>query len=103
MGALRHRGLPFDDRGALGSSGGAQSRSGRPFGRVGVVYGGPSPEHDVSILTGLQAVRCLAGMADVDEVCSLYWSKAGEWFDVPTGLEPAAFVAGPRPTAAPFG
>ncbi len=102
MGALRHRGLSFDDRGALGSSGFDRSRSGRPFGRVGVVYGGPSPEHDVSILTGLQAVRCLAGMTDIAEVCSLYWSKAGEWFDVPTGLEPSAFVAGAPAGARPL-
>jgi D-alanine-D-alanine ligase len=97
MGAPRHRGLSFDDRGALGSSR-VESR----YGRVGVVYGGPSPEHDVSILTGLQAVRCLAGMAGIDEVASLYWSKAGEWFEVPTGLEPSAFAAGPPDGARPL-
>ena len=28
---------------------------------VAVIFGGPSPEHDVSVLTGLQAARGLAG------------------------------------------
>jgi D-alanine-D-alanine ligase len=70
---------------------------GEAIGRVGVVYGGPSPEHDVSILTGLQAVRGLAGVAGIDEVRSLYWSKTGEWFDVPVGLEASAFLQGPPP------
>ena len=32
-------------------------------GQVGVLFGGPSPEHDVSILTGLQAARELARAA----------------------------------------
>ena len=95
MGALRHRGLVFDDHGALGISEDVGSRTPRRFGSVGIVFGGPSPEHDVSILTGLQAVRGLAGVAEVGEVSSLYWSKAGDWFEVPTGLEAAAFVDGP--------
>src|SRR5271165_5794394 len=78
----------FDDRGALGP---------RPDGlpaRVGVIYGGPAPEHDVSILTGLQAVRALVGAPGVVGVHSLYWSKSGDWYEVQGALEAAAFVEG---------
>ncbi|HXQ44514.1 MAG TPA: hypothetical protein VN816_07730 [Acidimicrobiales bacterium] len=59
---------------------------------VAVVFGGPSPEHDVSILTGLQVARTLVG-ADRD-VVGLYWSKTGEWFRVPPTLEAADFLDG---------
>jgi D-alanine-D-alanine ligase len=62
--------------------------------RVAVIFGGPSPEHDVSVLTGLQAVRGLAGVASVTEVHALYWSKTGEWFAVDGGLEAPAFAEG---------
>ncbi|MGD1011128.1 MAG: hypothetical protein ABR925_01145 [Acidimicrobiales bacterium] len=68
--------------------------------RVGVIYGGPSPEHDVSILTGLQAVHALAKAPQVDSVHSLYWSKAGEWFVVPPAAEAAGFVEGVPANAA---
>jgi D-alanine-D-alanine ligase len=37
-----------------------------------VIFGGPSPEHDVSILTGLQAARALAGVGM--DVAAIYWS-----------------------------
>lgn len=57
-----------------------------------VIFGGPSPEHDVSILTGLQAARALAS-ARVATV-ALYWSKAGGFFEVDSGLEAEAFVTG---------
>lgn len=53
-----------------------------------VVFGGPSDEHDISILTGLQVARALV---DVDVV---YWSKAGEWYLVEAGLEAADFADG---------
>lgn len=59
---------------------------------VGVIFGGPSPEHDVSILTGLQAVRALAGAGSSVE--PLYWAKTGDWFAVDAGLEAEAFVDG---------
>jgi D-alanine-D-alanine ligase len=52
-----------------------------------VVFGGPSPEHDVSILTGLQAARALGARC-------LYWTKTGEWYEVDPGLEASAFVEG---------
>jgi D-alanine-D-alanine ligase len=67
---------------------------------VGVIFGGPSPEHDVSILTGLQAVRCLSGTAH--SVRPLFWSKAGQWYEVATGLEAADFVDGVPKGASPI-
>jgi D-alanine-D-alanine ligase len=56
--------------------------------RAGVIFGGPSPEHDVSVLTGLQAVRALG------DAVALFWSKTGELFEVDPGLEGAAFADG---------
>lgn len=60
---------------------------------VAVIFGGPSPEHDVSVLTGLQAARGLAASSR-DVVKALYWSKTGDWFSVDPGLEAEAFVQG---------
>ncbi len=57
-----------------------------------VVFGGPSPEHDISILTGLQAARTLAD-AGVD-LHALYWAKTGRWHTVDPYLEAAAFADG---------
>lgn len=54
---------------------------------VAVVFGGPSPEHDVSVLTGLQAARALGARA-------LYWTKTGDWYEVDRALEAEAFLAG---------
>lgn len=59
---------------------------------VAVLFGGPSPEHDVSILTGLQAGRALAGAGR--DVVSIYWTKTGEWFDVEGDLEAGEFADG---------
>jgi D-alanine-D-alanine ligase len=61
---------------------------------VAVIFGGPSPEHDVSILTGLQACRGLARDGATPEVRALFWSKTGEWFEVDPALEADAFVEG---------
>jgi D-alanine-D-alanine ligase len=57
---------------------------------IGVVFGGPSPEHDISVLTGLQSARALAddGLA----VTCLYWTPSGAWLRVPATLEAAAFL-----------
>jgi D-alanine-D-alanine ligase len=60
----------------------------------GVIFGGPSPEHDVSILTGLQAARALGA------VKAVYWAKTGDLFEVDPGLEGADFLEGP-PRKAP--
>ncbi len=54
---------------------------------LAAVFGGPSPEHDVSVLTGLQAARALGARC-------LYWTKTGEWYEVDPGLEAGAFVEG---------
>ena len=53
-----------------------------------VLFGGPSPEHDVSILTGLQAVRALPGARAV------YWAKAGGFWEVDADHEAGAFADG---------
>ena len=60
--------------------------------RIAVVFGGPSPEHDVSVLTGLQAVRELERSGR--DVTALYWSKTGGWHRVPGDLEAGDFVQG---------
>jgi D-alanine-D-alanine ligase len=79
---------------------------------VAVIFGGPSPEHDVSVLTGLQAGRGLADgpRAAGMTIRSLLWSKTGDWYEVDPGLEAEAFLEGvPRGakklqlTAAPGG
>jgi D-alanine-D-alanine ligase len=59
---------------------------------LAVIFGGPSPEHDVSILTGLQAARALAQRGR--DVIGLYWSKTGDWYRVPATLEGKDFVDG---------
>ena len=53
-----------------------------------VVFGGPSDEHDISILTGLQVARAL------EEIEAIYWSKSGEWYSVDRQLEAGDFVDG---------
>lgn len=60
--------------------------------RVAVVFGGPSPEHDVSILTGLLAARALTRAGR--DAQAIYWSKTAEWFAVDADLEAEAFAEG---------
>jgi D-alanine-D-alanine ligase len=66
---------------------------------IAVIFGGPSPEHDVSILTGLQAAHELltAGRS----VQALFWSKSGDWFVVDPSLEATAFLDGVPKGASP--
>lgn len=64
---------------------------------VGVVFGGLSPEHDISILTGLQAARLL-DRAGYHPVC-LYWTRSGAWLRVPPDLEGLDFTAPEVPGA----
>ncbi|HVF75216.1 MAG TPA: hypothetical protein VM938_09205 [Acidimicrobiales bacterium] len=59
-----------------------------------VIFGGPSPEHDVSILTGLQAARALGA------VTAIYWAKTGDFFEVDPASEGRDFLDGP-PRKAP--
>ncbi|MHB8335254.1 MAG: D-alanine--D-alanine ligase family protein [Acidimicrobiales bacterium] len=58
----------------------------------GVIYGGPSPEHDVSILTGLQALRELR-RTETNAV-GVYWTKTGDFYQVTGDVEAEAFVDG---------
>ena len=57
---------------------------------VGVAFGGPSPEHDISILSGLQAARVLQSRGA--EIVCLYWTKAGLWQQVPGESEAKQFL-----------
>ncbi|WP_420613127.1 D-alanine--D-alanine ligase family protein [Candidatus Spongiisocius sp.] len=65
--------------------------------RPAVVFGGPSPEHDISVLTGLQAARLLAE-AGADPLV-LYWSKTGNWYRVAADGEAGDYAAGIPPKA----
>ena len=57
--------------------------------KIGVIFGGPSPEHDISILTGLQSVRILSKKY---EVSSIYWSKDNKWYLVDNLNESVDFL-----------
>ena len=57
-----------------------------------VIFGGPSPEHDVSIILGLPAARTLADAGH--DVAAIYWSKTAEFFAVDLDLEINAFEGG---------
>ena len=46
--------------------------------RVGVFFGGQSPEHEVSVISGLQTAAALD--TDKFEVTPVYVSKSGRWF-----------------------
>ena len=52
--------------------------------RPAVIFGGPSPEHDISILTGLQAARALADAGR--DPLAIYWSKPGVLRTLECGL-----------------
>jgi D-alanine-D-alanine ligase len=67
---------------------------------LAVIFGGPSLEHDVSILTGLQASRVLV-QAGAEPV-AIYWSESGDWFRVPADLEASAFLDGTPADARPI-
>jgi D-alanine-D-alanine ligase len=66
---------------------------------TGVLFGGPSPEHDISILTGLLALRELATREDVT---GIYWTKSNEFFSVPTSVEAESFLEGLPKGATPL-
>jgi D-alanine-D-alanine ligase len=67
---------------------------------IAVIFGGPSPEHDVSVLTGLQAAHELQRSGHA--VQALYWSKSAEWFAVDAALEATAFLDGLPKGAVPL-
>ncbi|MGA7834442.1 MAG: hypothetical protein WCA31_04485 [Acidimicrobiales bacterium] len=58
----------------------------------GVLFGGPSPEHDISILTGLQALRELA--KDERDTLGIYWTKSGLFYSVASDVEAEGFLDG---------
>ena len=53
-----------------------------------VIFGGPSDEHDISVLTGLQVTRALG------DVYAVFWAKSGKWFLVDPALEAVDFAEG---------
>ena len=57
-----------------------------------VLFGGPSPEHEISILTGLQAERVLLDSGE--NVVPIYWAPSGEWFEVPAKTEAKDYLDG---------
>ena len=61
--------------------------------KIGVILGGPSPEHDISILTGLQSARVLSAKNDVSVI---YWTKDNKWFLLDANLESTDFVNNPK-------
>ena len=64
-----------------------------------VVFGGPSPEHEISILTGLQSERVLTRAGHT--VTPLYWAPTGGWFVVPAGTEAKDYLEGAPSGARP--
>lgn len=67
---------------------------------VAVLFGGPSPEHDISILTGLLALRELHH--EHPDVVGIYWTKSGDFFQVQAVTEAAAFLDGLPKGAVPL-
>jgi D-alanine-D-alanine ligase len=57
-----------------------------------VVFGGPSPEHEISILTGLQAERVLTDAGHT--IAPIYVAPTGAWFLVPSGTEAKDYLEG---------
>lgn len=53
-----------------------------------VLFGGPSPEHDISISTGLQAAHTLG------DVTCIYWAKNGGFHTVDADSEVSEFADG---------
>ncbi len=68
--------------------------------RPAVVFGGPSPEHDISVLTGLQAARLLSDAGR--EPIVVYWSKTGSWHQAGGLGEAEDYLSGPPPRSRPL-
>src|ERR1700712_1794819 len=65
-----------------------------------VVFGGPSPEHEISILTGLQSERVLTSAGHT--ILPIYWAPSGEWFQVPSATEAKDYLTGVPKGAKPI-
>jgi D-alanine-D-alanine ligase len=63
------------------------------LGSVAVIFGGPSPEHEISILTGLQAERVLTDGGYT--VQPIYFAPSGSWYRVPGLTEAKDYLEGP--------
>ncbi len=61
-------------------------------GRWAVVFGGPSPEHEISILTGLQAERILREAGH--DVQPIYLAPSGAWVAVGANTEAKDYLEG---------
>ena len=59
---------------------------------LAIVFGGPSAEHDISILTGLQAERILTNAGH--KVQPIYWARNDNWYLVPSACEARDFLGG---------
>ncbi len=59
---------------------------------LAIVFGGPSAEHDISILTGLQAERILSNAGQT--VQPIYWARNDSWYLVPAAREARDFLGG---------
>lgn len=59
---------------------------------VGILFGGVSPEHDISILTGLQAERGVDSQRH--KVTPIFVAKNGDFFITPNGLEAPNYASG---------
>lgn len=64
--------------------------------RVGVAFGGRSVEHDVSIITGVQAVEALS---ERHQPLPIYISRSGSWYAGQALRDLAAYQAGQPPQA----
>jgi len=56
---------------------------------IAVIIGGPSSEHDISILTGLQSARILS---KDNKISILYWTKDNNWYLLEPNLESKDFI-----------
>ena len=65
--------------------------------RVGVAFGGRSVEHDVSIITGLQAVEVLS---ERHAPVPIYIARSGAWYAGPELRDLSGYRAGEEPKAA---
>jgi D-alanine-D-alanine ligase len=59
---------------------------------TGVLFGGPTPEHDISILTGLQALRELERSGR--DATGIYWTKTDSFYALASGVEAESFLEG---------
>lgn len=59
---------------------------------LAIVFGGPSPEHDISILTGLLSERVLRDAGH--DVLAVYWTRTGDWVLCPARSEAKDFLEG---------